>query len=73
MVSAMVALTTYLITSNLTISHKFEIYTIHCIASYSNRLNTSVPDGRAPLGEDESLSRSASDSSVSIPAVGLNK
>jgi len=36
------------------------------------RLNTTIPDGRAPLGEDESLSRSASDSSVSIPA-GLNK
>lgn len=45
-----------------------------CIVSYSNRINTSsLTDGRAPLGEDESLSRSASDSSVSIPAVGLNK
>ncbi|XP_025416609.1 formin-binding protein 1 isoform X4 [Sipha flava] len=40
--------------------------------SSHNRLNMSIPDGRAPLGEDESLSRSASDSSVSIPAVGLN-
>ncbi|XP_050533254.1 formin-binding protein 1-like isoform X2 [Daktulosphaira vitifoliae] len=36
----------------------------------NHKLN--VPDGKAPLGEDESLSRSASDSSVSTPAVGLN-
>lgn len=42
------------------------------LSNHNNRVNTSVPDGRAPLGEDESLSRSASDSSVSIPAVGLN-
>ncbi|VVC30410.1 Hypothetical protein CINCED_3A008289 [Cinara cedri] len=40
--------------------------------SNHNRLNTSTIDGKAPLGEDESLSRSASDSSVSIPAVGIN-
>jgi len=46
---------------------------ILCIVSFSNRINTSLTDGRAPLGEDESLSRSASDSSVSIPAVGINK
>ncbi|XP_050436465.1 formin-binding protein 1 isoform X2 [Adelges cooleyi] len=40
--------------------------------SNNHKLNVSIPDGKAPLGEDESLSRSASDSSVSTPAVGLN-
>ncbi|XP_050436467.1 formin-binding protein 1-like isoform X3 [Adelges cooleyi] len=42
------------------------------LSNNHNRLNVSIPDGKAPLGEDESLSRSASDSSVSTPAVGLN-
>lgn len=35
---------------------------------YFRRLPTSIPDGKAPLGENESFGRSSSDSSVDAPA-----